>query len=50
MFTWSYRMLSPDAARLLRLLGLHPGPDLAGDAAASLGGIRWLARRASSPS
>ena len=39
VFTWSYRMLSPDAARLLRLLGLHPGPDLAGDAAASLGGI-----------
>ena len=39
VFTWSYRMLSPDAARLLRLLGLHPGPDLAGEAAASLGGI-----------
>ena len=39
VFTWSYRMLSPDAARLLRLLGLHPGPDLVGDAAASLGGV-----------
>ncbi|MFF7475981.1 BTAD domain-containing putative transcriptional regulator [Streptomyces sp. NPDC008092] len=24
---WSYRTLSPAAARLFRLLGLHPGPD-----------------------
>ncbi|MGH3623845.1 MAG: ATP-binding protein, partial [Sciscionella sp.] len=27
VFAWSYRSLSPDSARLFRLLGLHPGPD-----------------------
>lgn len=35
-FSWSYRYLSPAAARLFRLLGLHPGPDLTAPAAASL--------------
>ncbi|MCZ7429954.1 BTAD domain-containing putative transcriptional regulator [Micromonospora sp. WMMA1949] len=35
-FSWSYRALSTDAACLLRLLGLHPGPDLTLDAAAAL--------------
>ncbi|MEV4757015.1 BTAD domain-containing putative transcriptional regulator [Micromonospora sp. NPDC049559] len=39
VFSWSYRTLRPDAARLFRLLGLHPGPDLAGTAAASLAGL-----------
>jgi tetratricopeptide (TPR) repeat protein len=39
VFTWSYRMLSRDAARLLRLLGLHPGPDVAVAAVASLVGV-----------
>jgi DNA-binding SARP family transcriptional activator/tetratricopeptide (TPR) repeat protein len=39
VFSWSYQRLSPDAARLFRLLGLHPGPDLAVPAAASLAGI-----------
>ncbi|MFB9368148.1 AfsR/SARP family transcriptional regulator [Kitasatospora albolonga] len=38
VFTWSYRALSPSAARLFRLLGLHPGPDLSAAAAASLAG------------
>ncbi|WBB76090.1 BTAD domain-containing putative transcriptional regulator [Micromonospora sp. WMMD1128] len=38
VFSWSYRALSADAARLLRLLGLHPGPDLTGDAVAALVG------------
>jgi len=38
VFSWSYRTLSTDAARLFRLLGLHPGPDLAAAAAASLAG------------
>lgn len=28
VFSWSYRVLSPEAARLFRLLGLHPGPDI----------------------
>jgi hypothetical protein len=36
---WSYRALSPAAARLFRLLALQPGPDLTGPAAASLAGL-----------
>jgi hypothetical protein len=28
VFSWSYRALTPEAARLFRLLGLHPGPDI----------------------
>jgi DNA-binding SARP family transcriptional activator/tetratricopeptide (TPR) repeat protein len=36
VFSWSYQSLTPDAARLFRLLGLHPGPDVAEPAAASL--------------
>jgi tetratricopeptide (TPR) repeat protein len=39
VFSWSYRALSPDTARMFRLLGLHPGPDMTVDAAASLAGI-----------
>jgi DNA-binding SARP family transcriptional activator/tetratricopeptide (TPR) repeat protein len=39
VFSWSYQRLSPEAARLFRLLGLHPGPDVATPAAASLAGI-----------
>jgi DNA-binding SARP family transcriptional activator len=39
VFSWSYRTLSPDAARLFRRLGLHPGPDLPVAAAASLDGV-----------
>ena len=39
VFSWSYRALRPDAARMLRLLGLHPGPHLTVAAAASLGGL-----------
>jgi tetratricopeptide (TPR) repeat protein len=38
VFSWSYRALTPDAARMFRLLGLHPGPDLSLPAAASLAG------------
>jgi tetratricopeptide (TPR) repeat protein len=37
---WSYRTLSGDAARLFRLLGLHPGPDISRAAAASLAGLQ----------
>jgi tetratricopeptide (TPR) repeat protein len=36
VFSWSYQQLSPDTARLFRLLGLHPGPDITVPAAASL--------------
>ena len=39
VFSWSYRALTPDAARLFRLLGLHPGPDAGVAAAASLAAI-----------
>jgi hypothetical protein len=39
VFSWSYRTLAPPAARLFRVLGLHPGPDLSGPAVASLAGI-----------
>ncbi|WP_347627307.1 BTAD domain-containing putative transcriptional regulator [Sphaerisporangium sp. B11E5] len=39
VFSWSYRALTPDAARLFRLLALHPGPDIALPAAASLAGV-----------
>jgi len=36
VFSWSYRALSPPAARLFRLLGLPPGPDIGTMAAACL--------------
>ncbi|WP_405976135.1 tetratricopeptide repeat protein [Streptomyces sp. NBC_00988] len=38
VFSWSYSALSPAAARLFRLLALHPGPDLDQRAAAALAG------------
>lgn len=38
-FSWSYRTLSPPAARLFRLLGLHPGQDVSAAAAASLAAL-----------
>jgi DNA-binding SARP family transcriptional activator/tetratricopeptide (TPR) repeat protein len=36
---WSCRQLSGPAARMFRLLGLHPGPDISAPAAASLAGV-----------
>ncbi|MGN9908290.1 BTAD domain-containing putative transcriptional regulator [Phytohabitans sp. LJ34] len=39
VFSWSYRTLSPQAARLFRLLGLHPGPDTSAAGAASLAAL-----------
>ena len=39
VFSWSYQQQSPAGARLFRLLGLHPGPDVATPAAASLAGL-----------
>jgi DNA-binding SARP family transcriptional activator/tetratricopeptide (TPR) repeat protein len=39
VFSWSYLQLSAAAARLFRLVGLHPGPDLGARAAASLTGL-----------
>ena len=40
VFWWSYRQLTPAAARAFRLLGLHPGPDVEAYAAAALLGWR----------
>ncbi len=39
VFSWSYTNLSAPAARMFRLLGVHPGPDISTPAAASLAGI-----------
>ncbi|MCG5443379.1 tetratricopeptide repeat protein [Micromonospora sp. NIE79] len=39
VFSWSCRTLSPPAARLFRLLSLHPGPDISAPAVASLAGV-----------
>ncbi|WFE64289.1 helix-turn-helix domain-containing protein [Micromonospora sp. WMMD714] len=39
VFSWSYRNLTPPAARLFRLFGCHPGPDTGVAAAASLAGL-----------
>ncbi len=46
VFSWSYRSLPRDSARMFRLLGLHAGPDIGLDAAAALAGVnRARARR-----
>jgi len=45
VFSWSYQALTPDAARLFRQLGLHPGPDLSAAAAASLAALLLLRTR-----
>ncbi|WP_016905809.1 ATP-binding protein [Streptomyces xiaopingdaonensis] len=36
VFAWSYQALPAPAARLFRLLGLHPGPDFSAHAASAL--------------
>ncbi|GIF02277.1 AfsR/SARP family transcriptional regulator [Paractinoplanes rishiriensis] len=38
VFSWSYRHLPPDAARVFRRLGLHPGDDLDQGSVAALDG------------
>ncbi|XVV16412.1 BTAD domain-containing putative transcriptional regulator [Actinoplanes sp. CA-131856] len=45
VFSWSYRALSPGAARMFRLLSLHPGPDVTITAAASLAAVEQRAAR-----
>ncbi|WP_433223040.1 BTAD domain-containing putative transcriptional regulator [Dactylosporangium sp. CS-047395] len=45
VFSWSYRTLGEPAARLFRLLGLHPGPDVSLGAAAALAGLPARAAR-----
>ncbi|HEY0696902.1 MAG TPA: tetratricopeptide repeat protein, partial [Micromonospora sp.] len=39
VFSWSYQALDDGEARLFRLVGLHPGPDLTAPALASLAGL-----------
>ncbi|MDH6708873.1 tetratricopeptide (TPR) repeat protein [Kitasatospora sp. MAA19] len=39
VLSWSYHALAPQAARLFRLLGLHPGPRISAAAAVSLAGL-----------
>jgi tetratricopeptide (TPR) repeat protein/transcriptional regulator with XRE-family HTH domain len=39
VFSWSTRQLSGEAARMFRLLGLHPGRDISVPAAASLAAV-----------
>ncbi|WP_051174153.1 ATP-binding protein [Amycolatopsis orientalis] len=38
VFSWSYRHLTPSAARVFRLVGLHPGTEFGLEAAAALSG------------
>jgi DNA-binding SARP family transcriptional activator/tetratricopeptide (TPR) repeat protein len=46
VFSWSYRSLSPAAARLFRLLGANPGPDISAAAATSLAADGAVSRTA----
>lgn len=39
VFSWSYHRLRPSAARMFRLQGIHPGPDITVAAAASLAAV-----------
>jgi tetratricopeptide (TPR) repeat protein len=39
VFSWSRAKLGDSASRMFRLLGVHPGPDITGSAAASLAGL-----------
>jgi DNA-binding SARP family transcriptional activator/tetratricopeptide (TPR) repeat protein len=39
VFSWSYRILSPEAAGLFRSLGVHPGPDAGEEAIAGMAGL-----------
>ncbi|MGD0560822.1 MAG: BTAD domain-containing putative transcriptional regulator, partial [Streptosporangiaceae bacterium] len=39
VFSWSYNQLSDGTARVFRLLGTHPGPDVSVAAAASMAGL-----------
>ncbi|GIJ43390.1 SARP family transcriptional regulator [Virgisporangium aliadipatigenens] len=45
VFSWSYAALGTPAARLFRLLGLHPGPEVTASAAASLAGLSLTTTR-----
>ncbi|GIH15162.1 AfsR/SARP family transcriptional regulator [Rugosimonospora africana] len=46
VFSWSYRALSAPAARLFRLLPIHPGPNISIAGAAGLAGVPLRGARA----
>jgi tetratricopeptide (TPR) repeat protein/transcriptional regulator with XRE-family HTH domain len=46
VFSWSYRLLGEPAARMFRLLGAHPGPDISATTAASLAAVSGPEARA----
>lgn len=46
VYSWSCEQLSPPAARMFRLLGLHPGPDISLPAAASIAALSLPRARA----
>lgn len=39
VFSWSYRALTPETARVFRHLAIHPGPAVSAEAAASLANV-----------
>lgn len=45
-FSWSYLALKPDAARVFRLIGLHPGAEISLDAVAALADVPAARARA----
>lgn len=45
VFSWSYRALSPETARVFRMLSLHPGPTISVPAASALAGSDTRAMR-----
>jgi DNA-binding SARP family transcriptional activator len=45
LFSWSYQQLSAEAARMFRLLSLHPGADITAPAAVSMTGADETAGR-----
>ncbi|MEH0841245.1 BTAD domain-containing putative transcriptional regulator [Micromonospora sp. CPCC 205711] len=45
IFSWSYRALTPEAARLFRLLPLHPAGEVSTESVAALGGLSPRAAR-----
>lgn len=45
VFAWSYRALPEPAARLFRLLGLHPGPEFGTPVVAALAGLSTVEAR-----
>lgn len=45
LFSWSYAALSPESARVFRVLGAFPGPEISIDTASALSGLDYCATR-----